>query len=147
MDLIKLHWLANDLYSPTENKLCDEDASHNMTIDLPADSKKNVSNKTYTNLASLLGSYHLFWLRYSICFVIKSRRRKRGGQKNEQKLQESEIIMLKIEMIFSNVLKSKLCWFSSKKRLLAIITDQSTIESMLWELGSGFANAIQQQSF
>lgn len=44
-------------------------------------------------------------------------------------------------------MKSKLCCFYRKERLLAAITDKRTTERMLWESGSGFANAIQQQSF
>lgn len=71
--------MTNDLHRTTENDLYNKDASHNVTTALPADSRKSVSNKTYTNLMSLLGSYNLFWCRFSIYFVIKNRRKKVKG--------------------------------------------------------------------
>lgn len=70
--------MANEPHRITENKLCDEDASHNVII---AESKKKVSNKIYTNLASLLGSYDLFRLSHSTRFVIKSEKKKKQEEK------------------------------------------------------------------
>lgn len=148
MDLIRPDWLTNDLHRTTENELYDKDASHNVTTALPAGSKKKVSNKTRTNLMSLLGSYHLFWLKVSIYFVIKNRRKKSEEVRNmNRSFKNQRQLCWKLTCYFPMSVSQHCAGSPEDKRFLAVLTDKSKIEILLWELGPVFANAIQQQSF